>query len=151
MSREQGTITIGARVFDATGERIGTVDGITGDTVDVSGRSIPLSAFVRTDATGHHLDIQRDAASAGGPVQGATTGSDSTATEQDLMNRSVEEARTIEPPPPATGTLADPVAGSGFVRHQPAGENLLGDTTVSQPFEDLEGLDGEGTDGTGPD
>ncbi|MDQ3654204.1 MAG: hypothetical protein M3457_03875 [Chloroflexota bacterium] len=152
MSRQNVTITIGASVFDARGERIGSVTGVEGGIVTVSGQSIPESAFVRADDAGIHLGPNSVVASTGGEDQGASATPDATATEQELMDRSVEEARAIEAPPPATGTLADPVAGSGFTRHQPAGENLLGDTTVSQPFEDLgdlgdlDGADGDDTD-----
>ena len=142
MSRQQVTITIGANVFDARGEKIGNVTGIEDDIVNVSGRFIPESAFMRADDTGLHLGASADMGPDGGPDQGASTTPDTSATDQELMDRSVEEARAIEAPPPATGTLADPVAGSGFTRHQPASENLLGDTTVSQPFEDLRGLNG---------
>ncbi len=146
MSRQQITITIGARVFNASGERIGEVDGITGDMVNVSGQMIPLSAFTRADHTGHHVDTGARKASTGDMRNEATSTPDTFATEQELMDQSVEDARAIEPPPPATGTMANPVAGSGFTRSQPSGDNLLGDTTVSQPFEDLSGLDVDNPD-----
>lgn len=137
MARQQVTITTGASVFSSGGEMIGIVDRIRSDAVDVSGVSIPKSAFVRADDTGLHLDIPAATALAGRRPQGASTTSDVIATEQELMERSIEEARAIAPPPPAAGTQADPVAGSGFTRDREPGGNVLGDTTVSQPFEDL--------------
>lgn len=151
MARQQVTITIGANVFNARGERIGNVDGITGNMVNVSGQMIPLDTFIRADHTGHHVDIGTGTAAAGGARSSAPATPDVTATEQELMDRSIKAARAIEAPPPATGSLADPVAGSGFARNQPSGDNPLGDTTVSQPFEDLSGLDRNGKDITDPD
>ncbi|MEJ7900904.1 MAG: hypothetical protein WKF63_03610 [Thermomicrobiales bacterium] len=149
MSRQQVTVTIGADVFDAMGERLGTVDGLTGEIVNVSGLAVPMSAIKRSDDTGLHVDLSGDATYPERPVTGASPTMDVTATEQELMDRSVESARAIEPPSPATGTLDDPVAGGGFTPNHPSGDNLLGDTTVSQPFEDLRGLDRKNT--TDPD
>ncbi len=149
MSRQKVTISIGASVFGADGRRIGTVDRISGDVVDVSGHSIPQRAFVRGDDDGLYLNTSRDTLLSGAPARGGSTTMDTFVTEQDQMNRAVEDARQIDPPRPAAGSLADPVAGSGFTRDQPDRGNPLGDTTVSQPFEDLGELD-EGS-GDSPD
>ncbi len=143
MASHQVTITIGTSVFGADGQMIGTVDRISGDTVDVSGFAIPKSAFVRAGDDRLHLNASREALLSGETARDDATTTDTFVTEQDQMNRAVEDARRIDAPPPAAGTLADPVAGSGFIRDQPDSENVLGDTTVSQPFEDLGELDGD--------
>lgn len=56
------------------------------------------------------------------------------------MDRAVDDARTIDAPPKADGSLADPVtgAGSGFTRNESSRENPLSDTTVSQAAENLD-------------
>ncbi len=59
MSRQHVTITIGANVFDARGEKIGNVTGIEDDIVNVSGRFIPESAFMRADDAGLHSGRER--------------------------------------------------------------------------------------------
>ncbi len=72
---------------------------------------------------------------------GKITESDTLKTEWELLDRAIEDAQSIDPPPAASGSMADPVAGSGFTRHQSSRENPLGDTTTSPPFEDLSELD----------
>jgi len=82
--------------------------------------------------------------SAGGQEVGKLAASDTVHTEAELMDRAVEEARQIPPPPDPTGTLADPVAGTGFTGHESSHDNRVADTTVSQPFEDLASEDDPG-------
>lgn len=140
MSRQRVPITIGANVFDANGEKVGEVDGLRGDLVDVSGSSIPERAFVRADANGLHLNIHGKAVGGRPPVGRSPSSTDVMATEQELMDRAVAEAARIEPPPPATGSMDDPVAGSGFASGNSPGREPRDATTVPHPFEDLSGL-----------
>ena len=75
-----------------------------------------------------------------GQQVGALAPSDTVHTEDELMDRAVEEARRIPPPPEPTGPQANPVVGATSSRPNPGA-----DTTVPQAFENLAGEDDPGS------